>query len=181
MIIHLRSDLRAAAAGWTELRPHLDCLTDGGHPVASGGGGSDDGVGHARTSGGVLGGAARVRPAGCAVLRGRGRGGVGLAVGLVVGAKGAVGGGQGGALALGTDHSRDPLQAEGLQLLTRTVGEAVWDLGLWPDLGGDGRGRELQNFEPDRYGSCCPITAQTRGHWPTVAPPAGHVRDAGFT
>lgn len=80
---------------------------------------------------------------------GRGWEGVGLAVGLAVGAKGAVGGGQGGALALGTDHGCGPLQAEGLQLLTRTVGEAVWDLGLWPDLGGDGRGGELQKLAPD--------------------------------
>lgn len=92
----------------------------------------------------MLDGATRVRSPGRAVRRRRR--GFALAVGLVVGAEGAVGGGQGGALALGTDHSCAPLQAEGLQLLTRTVGEAVGDLGLWPDLEGDseGDGCEIQ-------------------------------------
>lgn len=121
---------------------HLDGLADGGHPVAGGRGGGDDGVRHAGTRGGVLDGAARVGPPGRAVRRGWR--GVALAVGLVVGAEGAVGGGQGGALALGTDHSCAPLQAEGLQLLTRTVGEAVGDLGLWPDLERDSEGESCE-------------------------------------
>lgn len=113
---------------------HLNGLADGGDPVAGGGGGGDDGVRHAGPRGGVLGGTAGVGAPGLAVGRSRGRRGVALAVGLVVGAEGAVGGGQGGALALRTDHGGGPLQAERLQLLTGTVGEAVGDLGLWPDL-----------------------------------------------
>lgn len=52
----------------------------------------------------------------------------------MVGAEGAVGGGQGGTLALRTDYSSGPLQADRLQLLTGTVRKAVRDLGLWPDL-----------------------------------------------
>lgn len=50
------------------------------------------------------------------------------------GAEGAVGCGQGGALALRTDHGGGSLQAERLQLLTGTGRKAVGDLGLWPDL-----------------------------------------------
>lgn len=54
----------------------------------------------------------------------------------MVRAEGAVGGGQGGALTLRTDHGSRSLQGELLQLQTRAVGEAVRDLGLWPDLQG---------------------------------------------
>lgn len=63
----------------------------------------------------------------------------------MVGAEGAVGGGQGGALALGADHSGGPLQAERLQLLAGAVGKAVGDLGLWPDLQGDIRRTAFNN------------------------------------
>lgn len=59
-----------------------------------------------------------------------------MTVGLLVGAEGAVGGGQRGALALRTDHSRRPLQAGGLALLTGREGQAVGDVGLWPHLQG---------------------------------------------
>lgn len=107
---------------------HLDGLADSGHPIAGGGGGGDDGISDAWTRGGVLGGAS-----GVGASR-RGRRGVALAVGLAVRAEGAVGGGQRGALALGTDHGGGPLQADGLQLLAGAVGKAVGDLGLWPDL-----------------------------------------------
>ena len=127
---------------------HLDGLADGGHPVPSGWRGGDDGVRHAGTRGGVLAGATGVWASRQAVRRGGGRRGVALAVGLVVGAEGAVGGGQGGALALGTDHSCGPLQAERLQLLTRTVGEAVGDLGLWPDLKHTTRRTHLSELQP---------------------------------
>lgn len=57
-----------------------------------------------------------------------------MSVGLVVGAEGAVGGGQGGALTLGADHG--PLQAGGLALLTGGLRETVGDVGLWPHLQG---------------------------------------------
>lgn len=111
-------------------RLHLDRFADGGHAFASGGGGSDDGVRHAGTRRSVLGRASRVR----GPRWGRGRQAVALAVGLVVGAEGAVGCGQGGALTFRTDHGSGPLQAERLQLLTGTGRKAVGDLGLWPDL-----------------------------------------------
>lgn len=126
---------------------HLDGLADGGHPVPGGWRGGDDGIRHAGTRGGVLAGATGVGASRRAVWRGGGRRGVALAVGLVVGAEGAVGGGQGGALALGTDHSCGPLQAERLQLLTRTVGEAVGDLGLWPDLQHTMRRKHLSDLQ----------------------------------
>lgn len=105
---------------------HLDGLADGGNPVSGGRGGGDDGVRHARPRCRVLGRAAGVR--------GRRRRAIALAVGLVVGAERAVGGGQGGALDLRTHYSGSLLQAERLQLLTGTVWKAVGDLGLWPDL-----------------------------------------------
>lgn len=48
---------------------HLDSLADSRHPIAGGGGGSNDGVGHAGPRRGVLDGAAGVG----APRRGRGR------------------------------------------------------------------------------------------------------------
>lgn len=120
-----------------EQRLHLDGLADGGHAVARGRWRSDDGVRHSLSSGGVLHEVAGAY-APCGAVCRNWRRVFALPVGLVVCIKGAVGGGQGGTLALGADHSSGPLQAERLKFLTWTVGEAVWDLGLWPDLGDRG-------------------------------------------
>lgn len=72
-----------------------------------------------------------------------------MTVGLVIWTEGTSIGGQGGTLTLGADHSCRPLQAEGLKLLTRTVGKAVGYLGLWPDLQGateqPSKERDLEN------------------------------------
>lgn len=99
---------------------YLDRLSNSGHPVPGGGGGGNDGVRNAGSCRRVLGGAAGVQ---------RPRRSVFLSIGLVVG------GGRGrGALDPGSEDGGGSLQAEGLQVLAGAVGEAVGDLGLWPDL-----------------------------------------------
>lgn len=136
-------------------RRYLHGLADGGRAVA--GGSSDDGVRHARPSSRMLSGAVGVAPPQGDMQRKGGRRGVPLAVG----AEGAVGGGQRGGLAPGAEHGGGPLQAERLQLLAGRGGQAVRDLGLWPDL------QENQNFSQDPESKLL-LSLQNKSHSRTL-------------